>query len=345
MRRALPIALALAALWSATSASAQTAGGLVVIPRSASEPGLSYLRVQAQPGHVAQAGAIELLNPTNRPLRVALGPVDGKTLDTLGSSYSPSGAGAHGSTRWLALDRRTIELAPHAHELSNVTVRVPRGAAAGDHLSGISVEQLGQSSQSRSAGRGAATASVVRYAIGVETALPGARHPLIRFSGATIRREPAGLVFELGLRNSGNVILQGVHGEVHVLRGTHAVLTRTIPAGTFLAGTSISYPVPAFGQQPQEGTRYRVQATLRYPGGSAKLDKTVTFGHRAALVQQSFGGPPVASSGGDWWKIALVVVAILYGLATTGMLLRRRRRPARTAEAAHGGLGPGGQHR
>jgi hypothetical protein len=345
MSRALPIGLVLGLLWAA-AASAQTTRGLVVIPRSASEPGLSYLRVQAQPGQTEQAGAIELLNPTDGTLRVALAPVDGKTLDTLGSSYSPSGSGAHGSTRWLQLDRRTVELAPHAHELANVTVRVPRGAAAGDHLSGISVEQLEQAEQTRSSGRGTATASVVRYAIGVEIALPGARRPSIHFSGAAIRREPAGLVFELGVRNAGNVILQGVRGSVRVTRDGRTVLTRPIPPGTFLAGTSISYPVPAFGQQPLEGTRYRIQATLRYTGGVAKLNRSVTFGHRAAVAQQSFGGPAAASSGGDWWKLALVIAVILYGLLTTGMLLRRRRRHARhPAEPAHGGFGPGGQQR
>jgi hypothetical protein len=328
MRRPALIAclLGIAMLVPATAAEARTADGLVVIPRSASEPGLSYLKLRVRPGTATQAGTIELLNPAARTLHVALAPVDGMTLDTLGSSYSPSGTRTHGSTHWLTLDRHAVELAPHAHELVNVGVRVPRDASAGDHLSGVSVEALGQQASLRSAGKGAATASVVRYAIGVEIALPGARRPLIRFTGASIRREPAGLSFQLKLRNAGNAILQGVHGSVRVSRDGHTVLSRPIPPGTFLAGTSIAYPVPAFGQRPREGTRYRVQATLRYPGGSAHLDRSLTFGHRAAVLQQSFGGPAAKDGNSGWWKLVLIGAVLLYCLLTTVLLLRRRSR-------------------
>ncbi|HEX3910555.1 MAG TPA: hypothetical protein VHW67_07645 [Solirubrobacteraceae bacterium] len=328
MRRAILLACALGAvvLASASSAGARAADGLVVIPRSAAEPALSYLKLRARPGHAVQAGTIELLNPTARTLRVALAPVDGVTLDTLGSSYSPGGTHRHGSTRWLALERRAVALGPRAHVAVGVVVRVPRGATSGDHLSGISVEQLGQRQASRSTGKGAATVSAVRYAIGVEVTLPGARHPLVRFTGAGIRREPAGLSFELKLRNTGNVILQRAHGSVRVTRDGRTVLSRPIPAGTFLAGTSIAYPVPAFGQRPREGTRYRVRATLRYPGGTAHLDRWLTFGHRAALVQQDFGGPPAGGGSGGWWKLVLVGAVLLYCLLTTVLLLRRRSR-------------------
>lgn len=177
---------------------------------------------------------------------------------------------------------------------------------------------------------GVAIASVDRYAIGVETSLPGARDPAIRFTGARVEREPAGLTFLLDARNTGNVILQGVHGWVQVTRGARTILSRAIEAGTFVTNTGIAYPVPAFGQAPAEGTRYRLRAWLRYPGGIARLNTAVTFGHRQAVIQQRYGGPHVKGSGTAWWKIALAVAVILYALATTVMLLRRRARTARS---------------
>ena len=168
-------------------------------------------------------------------------------------------------------------------------------------------------------------ASVVRYAIGVEVSLPGPRHPLIQFTGAGLERQPAGLAFLLRARNAGNVILKGVHGYVRITRGAHVVVSRAIEAGTFVAGTKIAYPVTAFHENPSEGTRYRISAWLRYPGGIARLNTTVSFGHHAAVLQQQYGGGPQSHGGSSLWKRALVLGAVLYGLFTTFLLWRRRK--------------------
>jgi hypothetical protein len=310
--------------------AARRASGLVVIPHSASEPALSYLVLHAARGRTERAGAIELLNPTARRLRVALAPVDALTLDTLGSAYRPSGTREHGSTRWLRLARRRLTLAPYARASALVDVRVPRRSPPGDYLAGVSVEALGQSPSGRRAGRLAAgrTAAVsdVRYAIGVEVSLPGRRRPLIRFTGAAVRQAPAGLSFELDARNLGNVILKGVYGHVRIMRDGRTTLSRAIAAGTFVAATSIAYPVTAFGQHPSEGTRYGIEASLHYARRVAYLDTTVTFGDREAQIQQRFGSSRGGGGDGGWWKLALLAAVLLYGLITTVLLLRRRAR-------------------
>lgn len=314
------------------AAGARPASGLVVIPRSASEPALSYLVLHAERGRTERAGAIELLNPTARTLRVALAPVDALTLDTLGSAYRPSGTREHGFTRWLRLARRRLTLAPHARASALVDVRVPRHSPPGDYLAGVSVETLGQGPSARRAGRldagRTAAASVVRYAIGVEVSLPGRRRPLIRFTGAAVRQAPAGLSFELDAHNFGNVILKGVHGHVRIMRDGHTILSRAIAAGTFVAATSIAYPVTAFDQHPSEGTRYDIEASLHYARRIAYLDTTVTFGHRDAEIQQRFGGSR-AGGGAGWLELALLAAVALYGLITTVLLLRRRSRDRR----------------
>ncbi len=210
-----------------------------------------------------------------------------------------------------------------------VSIHVPHRAKPGDYLSGVSIEALNQRAQTVRR-RGVSIASVSRYAIGVEVSLPGARHPLIRFTGAQIQRQPAGLTFLLLARNRGNVVLQGVHGQVRIARAGNTVISRPIEPGTFVTHTRIAYPVTAFHQTPTEGTRYAITAWMRYRGGIARLNTTVTFGHRQAVIQRQYAHGPAASGGGTaWWKIAAVVAVILYGLLTTALLLRRRSRGTR----------------
>jgi hypothetical protein len=323
-----PLALAFAAAlsWMAPACSASSPS-LVVMPVPASGPALSYFKLSAQPGHAVKAGTIGLRNPSAKPLQVVLDPVEGQTINTLGSTYAPPGSRANGPARWLRIGRRAVTLAPGQTTAVPISIAVPSAAQPGDYLAGVSVEALHQQAQSVKR-HGVSIASVERYAIGVETSLPGARHPAIQITGAVLQRQPAGLTFLLQARNSGNVILQGVEGNVLVTRAGRTVLSRTLGPGTFVTGSRISYPVPAFGQTPPQGTRYRIVAALHYPGGVTRLDTTVVFGHRQAVIQQQYGGPRAPGAGTAWWKIALIVLAILYGIATTALLLRRRARPS-----------------
>jgi hypothetical protein len=66
------------------------------------------------------------------------------------------------------------------------------------------------------------------------------------------------------------------------------------------------------------------------PGGIARLDTTVSFGHRQAVLEQVYGRHPAARPGTARWKLAALAGLILYGLATT-VLLGARRRRARTS--------------
>jgi hypothetical protein len=328
-RRALGLAATvglscLVGLHRAPPANAQHAAGLVVIPHPTAGSQLSYLKLEGRPGQVGQAGAIELVNSTPRSMRVALAPVDGLTLNTLGSSYGAPGSPIHGATRWLRLDAHTLLLSAHAKASVPVTVAVPSSAAPGDRLSGISIEVLDQPAPKPS-GVGVSTASSLRYVIGVETCLPGPRHPSIHFAGATLRSDPAGLTFLLKAHNRGNSILQHVDGHVRVSSNGHVILSRPIAAGTFLAHTGIAYPVPALRAHPREGTRYELQATLRYDGKIARLKTSVTFGHHDATIQHRYERL-IAGNRSDPWPMLALGGALLYGLAATLLLLLRRGR-------------------
>jgi hypothetical protein len=320
----LALALALAAWHPCRARAADSA--VIVEPKPASGPALSYFKLAVASGRRTQAGTIGLRNPSSGTIQVALVPVNGQTLSTLGSTYAPPNTRARGATRWLSVTSRRVTLAAHESATVPVAVSVPQRSRPGDYLAGVSVEQLGQAAEAAS--RGVSIASTVRYAIGVEVTVPGRRKAAIRFTGARVRREPAGLTFLLDARNTGNVILQRVHGSSQIRRGHRVVARLALGPGTFVSGTSIAYPVHAFAEHPVAGTRYRVTAVLRYAGGIARLDTTVTFGRRQAAVQRSYAHAGGGGGGTAWWKIALLAAAILYGLTVTALLLRRRSRPA-----------------
>jgi hypothetical protein len=335
VRRALRrVPLVLALLFLAAPAAAATASttGPAVIVKVHQASGLisPYFQLSGSPGTVVRAGSLELVNPTSSRVSVRLDPVDAITTSTLGSAYSLANAGRHGPTTWLLVSRRNVVLRPHGSGRVSVALAVPRAAGPGDYLTGVSVEALGQS-QTTNVTRGLAIGEIDRYAIGVEVRLPGARHPAVQLTGATVAREPRGLAFLIAASNTGNVILKDVHGWVRITDGRRVVATATVQPGTFVSNTTISYPLLASHEQPAPGAAYRVRAALYYAGSVAHLDTTVRFSHAAAVTQQNYGGRKLPQSTPPWRSIALVLV----GLATlAGALLVLRRRRGSLSRAA-----------
>jgi hypothetical protein len=290
---------------------------------------LSYFKLSARPGHTTDAGQIVLINRSSKHIRLTIFPVDSQTSDTLGSAYGLPGALHQTATHWIGLSRRTVRIAAHQQTAVSVSVKVPRHGKPGDYLSAISIE-VPSSLRARAPSRRVSIVNTERYAIGVETTLPGRRRPLIQFTGASVKRDPAGLSFLLDAGNPGNVILQGVHGWARVTRGKRTVAHTPIGPGTFVRGTSIQFPLRALHETPSQGTTFHVSALMRYRGGVARLEQNVTFGHRQALVQQSYGGPRVPDTA-PWWRWPLIALASLAVLGTLLLLLWRRRGPSSRA--------------
>ena len=279
MNRYPRILAALAALtFGAFAAATLSADGqLIVLSRSADRNELSYLTVRAMRGHRTLAGWIELRNPGRRRQKVMLERVDGATLDTLGSGYAPPGSRPHGATRWLLVRRHVSWVPAHGRIDIPVVVAVPRGARAGEYLSGMSIAAL-PATERITRGKGIAIASEVRYAIGVLVTVPGRLHPRLELRGARIEMQPPGPVFLLEARNSGNAILRNVHGWVIVTREDRRIAYTRILPGTFVSHSQIAYPVRATAERPFGGATYQVRAMLFYPGGHVELHTSVTYG-------------------------------------------------------------------
>jgi hypothetical protein len=328
MRRVLALTALAISLGCGLPAAAPAAAGssISVSPEirvSGRYEPVSFFELRARPGQLRRA-RIVVRNLRQRSLRVVAAAVDAQTADNLGFAYKPRGLKTHGPTRWVNVSPRRLSIGPRGKAAIAVTIKAPRSARAGDYLSGVSVEALGQSREQRPR-RGVAISSIQRFAVGTLVRVPGARQPLIRFTGARVERQPAGVTFLLEAENAGNVVLTKVRGQAQITRGKRRVASQRIGPGTFVTGTSIGYPVPALRQQPAQGTEYRVQALMRYRGGVARLDERVTFERGQAETQEQFGGPPAEDARPEWhWAIGGLVLLALVGLALR--LWRRRRR-------------------
>ena len=335
----LAVALVLAL---APPAVAAPAPPMVVEVHPASGELKSYFDLAARPGQTVRAGTLELRNRLRREVTVLLDPVAGLTASTLGSAYAVRGRAIRGSARWTKLAKRRVVLPPRGRAEVDVSLQPPDETKPGDYLSGIGVQALGGAREEKPKGN-VAIASVQRYAVGLLVRLPGPRHPLVRFTGARVAREGAGVTFYLSARNPGNVLLQDVKGSQTITQGDRVVARGPLGPGTFVTGTSIAYPVITPGEHPREGTEYRVRAHLRYRGGIARLDTLVRFGHASAVRQEELGGPDASSDDGG---ILGLLLAAAGGLALLGFLLfawlRRRARQRERVRALEQALADAG---
>jgi hypothetical protein len=307
---------------------------VVVVQPATGQTG-DYFNTSAKPGTTIHAGALILRNTGGRAVRALLVPVDALTASNLGSTYKVLGTPPHGPTLWTHLSKRRLTLGPHASATVAVSVRVPAGAKPGEYLSGVSIQARKPSVRTRRVRSNVEIASIVRYAVGVEIRIPGPLHPAVTLSRVTLQRQPRGLAFLVDATNSGNEILKNVTGTVLVTRSGGRVVQVPIGPGTFVTATSIQLAALSLQQQVAQGTVFHVHATVHYGGGSAKLDRDVTFGSREAQLQQEFGGRKVASSGGtSWAAIAAGGALLLAFLIALALLLRRRRGRDRSLPAA-----------
>ena len=321
------IAAALAAAFApCASAAAPPAMTVVVHPESGVTG--SYFTLSPRPGHPTLAGTLEVRNRSNRRIVVHLDPVASLTASTLGSAYGTATPENAGQAAWIRIATRRLVLAPRQKVGVPVGVNTPPDVHPGDYLSGISVQAAGPGQERKLRGN-IAVSSVQRYAVGLLVDIPGPRQPMIRLTSAKVTREPAGLTFYLHATNTGNAILKNVRGKLLVTRGKRVVAQTTIGPGTFVTGTSIDYPLLVPKEQPREGSVYRVRAEMRYPGGVARFDNRVSFGHKAAEAQQDFGGRrvPEARSKTPLWLALTGGIGTLVGLVALLLFARRRRTP------------------
>ena len=222
---------------------------------------------------------------------------------------------------------------------------------AGDYLGGVAVEAQGQSRTER-VSRGVAIGETDRYAIGVEVKLPGPRHPLLTLSGASVGREPSGLVFSVNAGNTGNVILKNVHGWVRVTKGNRLVASARIAPGYVRLGHD--HQLSGAGAARAAGSGRRLPSPRGLCTTRAELPgstRASVFSHAAAVKQQNYGGRKLPKSF-PVWRWILFAILLLVLIASARKVQQRRRRPldrsggdAASRRPARARRRPTGEHR
>ncbi|MDQ1696192.1 MAG: hypothetical protein QOJ03_1545, partial [Frankiaceae bacterium] len=204
-------------------------------------------------------------------------------------------------------------------------------ARPGDYLAGISVEAVGQRHRPDGEARMAISRSE-RYVVGVQMRIPGPRSAQLELSRGAVKGMPAGVTFLVTARNSGNVMLKDVHGDISIYRRGRRIATASVGPGTFVTGTSAKLQLLAATERPRAGTKYRLKARLHYEGATARYDDTVVFGERQERAQESYGRPgrPGQSRGDGGVPLLLALALGLAAIAVIAATVLGRRRQQRT---------------
>ncbi|HJS96390.1 MAG TPA: DUF916 domain-containing protein [Solirubrobacteraceae bacterium] len=305
-------------------ANAATIGGFGARPAhyNASNPATRayFIRTVARGGSFTDQVIVS--NTAAKPVALRVYPVDGLTGATSGVVYGNRQDQLHGAGQWVTPASTQVTVPPRAQITVGFSVKVPKGAGAGQHLAGLALEDI---HSGKSTGRFSVT-EVLRTVVGIEVVVPGAsrsRLSLQSFSIAPIQGTTTPSVV-VGLTNAGTklckpalaVSLNGPGGAQHASRRLDTVLP----------GDSIPYPF-VWPHSLAAGS-YVANITATGCGPRVTLHGSASLG--AKLVRSTVPpGDVRPSSGGGavpWWPIALVG----FGGIVVGALFGRRRRAPNT---------------
>jgi hypothetical protein len=314
------------------SASAATIGGFGVRPATFSRSNLAtraYFIISAAGGGVRHE-AVVVSNDNTAPLVLDVDPVDGLTGVTSGVVYGNRGVALGGAGAWVTPERRQVTVAPRSSIDVGFVVRVPRHAAAGDHLAGIAFEAI---HPKRSGGNFAVTV-IVRTVVGIEIQVPGHATRHLRLLSLSLAPLPGTTVPSavVTLEDDGHRLC---HPELALaITGKAGTTTVSQKLGTILPGDRIAYPFRWPGALDQGS--YGVRATGADCGPRVAIHTIATYSLTTPATAAQGSSKTVApsaplasttSNSWSWWVYALVALG---GMLAGGVLVRfvSRRRGA-----------------
>lgn len=195
MKKALILALALAAVPSISRAQITVLGGGV--EEHAAAPGETY------------SGTLRLRNDGRETAEAKLYLTDYAFAADGTTRYAPAGSSARSSGRWIVFSPAQVHIAPGGEATVGYTVTVPANAAlSGTYWSMLMVEGIARGSAESTAG-GPARVRVgiqptIRHGVQIATTL-GAPAPKVAFTNARAYAAGTGKVLELDVANAGEV--------------------------------------------------------------------------------------------------------------------------------------------
>jgi hypothetical protein len=340
--RALPTALALAALAAAPTSAAALAsapGAFTLSPAGTT----SSISLHGAPGRTLR-GAVLLRNLSRHPITVILQRADIRNASNGNADYVTTHLS--GTGRWLRLSAGRVRLASHALRQVTYSVRIPHAAAGGSHYGGIVAVNAADFSKAAARGHAGGRAFsfhiVTRQALPLTIHLPGRLSRSLALRSVKLVIAPIGAGLVLGLHPGGSELIERAQVRLRALRGRHVTFTSSSTLGQLFPGGSLNYRLPWPGR-PRAGT-YDIVGTIR-PQGSAVIyvNRTIRFTgtpasrlvrDTAPATQQVPVSTPTRASTGtaEWMWIVLGMAAILLiALPTAVWKLARRPVEPRTS--------------
>jgi len=324
--------------WSVTGAEAAlaTASGPSFALQALQTPnGMSYFVYHARPTTVL-SGRVRVANAGGAAGDVALYAVDATTGQTSGTVYLDGRAPRSAVGSWIVLGAKRLTLSPGESRIVPFTVTVPAGVVPGQHVGGIVAENLLPSATPlpTPAGGGGGTL-IVKFRtldiVAVEVDVPGHLKAGVKISGVTAGGTQGHQTLQIGMSNSGNVIVKP-QGTMDVADADgRRVQHLTFTMDSFLPWTAIDYPVPVRGHALGAGS-YEATIVLTYGDGqTVRYHGTFEISQQqvdAVFQGESAALPAPPGSHGSMIMIAVGLAGALFLGSMTGVMAARRRRAA-----------------
>jgi hypothetical protein len=307
----------------ASGAQAATIGGFGARPAhfNPKVPATRAYFIRKVPRNGSFTDQVVVTNTAAKPVTLRVYPVDGLTGATSGVVYGNRGVALHGAGLWVTPDVSIVTVPATSQTSVGFTLKVPAGAAVGQHLAGLALEDA---SAGKSSGRFSVT-EVLRTVVGIEVNVPGpsqSRLALQSFSIAPIQGTTYPSVV-VNLANTGQNLCKP---QLAVsLQGPGGVQRATRQLDTVLPGDAIPYPF-VWPHSLAAGS-YTANITATGCGTRQVLHGSASLGAKLvnSTVPTADTRAPAGGSTIPWWPIALVgfggiVIGTLFG--------RRRRGPA-----------------
>ena len=280
-----------------------------------------YFVIKTKPGKVLEQSVV-LRNDSNRTLALQLGGVDAVTGPLGGTSYGLPTEEAALTGSWISMDTTQVSLRPGGVEEIPFEVRVPSDAATGQHLAGIAayVPNENEDDDVVPGEPGAVVTVQTRRVVSVLIELPGSAAPELVVSGVEPDARTDAIYLGIAITNEGFGLTEG-QGVIELPE--HG-FRRTFDVGTFVPGTSITYPIE-WQESPSEG-EYPARVEISYDGGVGRWEGTLVIGEAVSeKLAQSRG----TSDGTMVWIAAGIGLILVLGLVGTIIWRRRAPRPSR----------------
>ena len=280
-------------------------------------------------------GAVLVTNPGEKAAYLRLSATDAQTSMHGGVSFPDTGEPVAAVGGWISLSETELILQPHEERVIPFTISVPADAWVGEHRAGILLE-LTDPDTARPADfpEGQIYVGVrFRKALNVRVTVPGPLAVDFKITSVEHVFESGRSVFQVTLRNDGNVATEMIGGQLEVLDAQKQVIGMQPirMSGKFLARDTVLHPV-LFDQPLPEG-QYGVRASMNYGNDElATWESTFEVTNQAAeearveAINSGFNLPAQPTTERvNYWMYAvlgLIVLAVVVG----GVWFIRRKR-------------------